>query len=106
MTDDLTEAFRNLALALDPDLVADAPTPALWAWVISNDKGLVVHAQTELEAWTLALEAAKKRLAWRASKAEKRIERIEGRRPGWTPIGRTDGRPSLLVVDDDGGDAA
>lgn len=107
MSDPLAEAYRNLALAFEPDLKALGPPLTMTRfWIVSNDRGLTCSSLTELGAWTAAYEAAKRRAAWRLAKVERKAEDAANRRPAFRPIGSMVDRPSLLIIDDDGPGAA
>lgn len=76
MTDEtLAESLKRLTLTYESDLVCSPPDDVSPLWRIGQGKagGLAVNGETELEAWTKALEAAQARIKWRARLAERRI---------------------------------
>ena len=101
--DTMTDVYRRLALALEPDLVE---TPIVWSplveagvhaadlhrFRVSNERGLDVSSVSSLGAWTAALEACQRRAAWRAMKAKRKLER-----PG---VRTVDCSPGLYLDDD------
>lgn len=94
--DTMTDVYRRLALALEPDLV-EVPlvwsaallreTPDLDLVSVRNDRGLLVTSRTALGAWTAALAACQRRAAWRTMKATRKAETAPPPPPGPPPVG-------------------